>query len=325
MSEKKHNKDEHLDFDDLNQELNETSGESLDDLSEEFDDGFEHETSDEATEDHGFDDFALDDEMDSGADEGVQEKKTSGKPSLVDFVKANIIYIVGGIAVGGFAIYMIMGILFPSTPQQQRPQQQQTRNFGMSANAPGTEQPQSAPRQVQKVTNQSALPANSYVMNQGDFTKLLQGFQGVVEKQTKSLSNQLEVLHKDQSQVNKHASEDIAALTKQVYAITHDMSALEQQIKAVNVSMQKQQHTINQVTASLQKTQQQLGLLIAQKAANMQKLTLRAVVPGRAWMVDGAGNTVSVTTGDELPYYGKVTKIDSDKGQVIMSSGYVFK
>ena len=48
----------------------------------------------------------------------------------------------------------------------------------------------------------------------------------------------------------------------------------------------------------------------------MQKLTLRAVVPGRAWLVDGAGNTVSVTTGDVLPYYGKVTKIDSDKGPV---------
>ena len=324
MSEKKHNKDEQLEFDEATQGLGETSDENLDDLSEGFDYGFEQEGFTDSNENEGFDEFSLDDDMDDGV-ESVSNKKSSGKSGLMDLVKANLIYIIGGIAVGGFALYMIMGILFPSTPKQQRPEQAQTRNFGMSTHIPGTEQPKAAPRQVHKVTGQPALPANSYVMNQSDFTKLLQGFQGVVEKQTQSLTRQLEMVRKDQNQVNRRATENINSLAKQVLSITHDMSTLEQQIKAVNASVQKQQRTINQVTMSLKKTQQQLGLLIAQKAANMQKLTLRAVVPGRAWLVDGAGNTISVTTGNELPYYGKVTKINSDKGQVIMSSGYVFK
>ena len=325
MSEKKHNKDEQLDFDETTQGLDAVSDESLDDLSEGFDDGFEgDELLGEPEGDDGFDEFSLDDDID-GSDQVASQKKASGKPGLVDFIKANIIYIIGGIAVGGFAIYMIMGILFPATPQQQRPQQPQSRNFGMSANVPGTERPQSAPQQqVRKVTNAS-VPSDSYVMHKDDFTGLLHGFQSVVEKQTQTLSKQLEAMQKEQNQINQKANNNINSLAKQVYSITHDMGKLEGQIRVVNASMQKQQHTINEVTASLHKTQQQLGLLIAQKAANMQKLTLRAVVPGRAWLVDGAGNTVSVTINDELPYYGKVTKIDSSKGQVVMSSGYVFK
>jgi len=312
MSEKKNNKDEQLYFDEATQEADN----NLDNLSEDFNDSFEQEACSESSEDEDFDEFSFDNE----ATEALQKKKSSGKSGLIDLIKTNLIYIIGGIAVGGFALYMIVGILFPATPQQQQPQHPQNHSFGMSV---GTEHPKAAP-QVHKVTH-PALLANSYVMDQDDFTKLLQGFQGVVEKQTQLLSKQVATLRQSQNQINKKSADNIDTLAKRVDSITHNMSTLEHQIKVVNVSMQKQQHTINQVTVSLKETQQQLGLLIAQKAANMQKLTLRAVVPGRAWLVDGAGNTVSVTIGDVLPYYGKVTKIDSDKGQVVMSSGYVFK
>ena len=56
----------------------------------------------------------------------------------------------------------------------------------------------------------------------------------------------------------------------------------------------------------------------------MQKMTLRAVVPGRAWLVNGKGQTITISEGSEMPYYGKVLKIDNKSNTVTMSTGYIF-
>ena len=78
------------------------------------------------------------------------------------------------------------------------------------------------------------------------------------------------------------------------------------------------------MSQNIANTQSQLKVLIAEKAQSAQKLSLHAIVPGRAWLTDSNGKTISVSIGSELPYYGKVTKIDSSAGKVYMSSGYVF-
>ena len=68
----------------------------------------------------------------------------------------------------------------------------------------------------------------------------------------------------------------------------------------------------------------QLNLLVAQKTAQNDNLTLRAVIPGRAWLVDTQGRTYTVAEGDVVGNFGKVTQIDSTVGRVMTSSGYVF-
>jgi intracellular multiplication protein IcmG len=63
---------------------------------------------------------------------------------------------------------------------------------------------------------------------------------------------------------------------------------------------------------------------VAQKTAQSDNLSLRAVIPGRAWLVDTQGRTYTVTQGDLVGNFGKVVQIDADAGRVITSSGYVF-
>ena len=109
----------------------------------------------------------------------------------------------------------------------------------------------------------------------------------------------------------------LADQSKKINKLVDEMSKVSSNVMKINKSMT----TLKQ---SMIKTQVELKLVIAQKAADMQKLTLRAVVPGRAWLVNGKGQTVTVSVGTDMPYYGKVLKIDNKANTVTMSTGYIF-
>jgi len=49
--------------------------------------------------------------------------------------------------------------------------------------------------------------------------------------------------------------------------------------------------------------------------------SLRAIIPGRAWIDGSNGNSLSVTTGDSIPQYGIITQIDPESGTLATSSG----
>lgn len=50
---------------------------------------------------------------------------------------------------------------------------------------------------------------------------------------------------------------------------------------------------------------------------------VEAVVPGRAWLQGSDGETISVSIGSYLEGYGRVTRIDTEKGIVVTSSGHI--
>lgn len=54
-----------------------------------------------------------------------------------------------------------------------------------------------------------------------------------------------------------------------------------------------------------------------------EHLSVKAIVPGRAWIGSSLGFNRTVTVGDHLPGYGKVHKIDAANGRVVTSSGTV--
>lgn len=52
---------------------------------------------------------------------------------------------------------------------------------------------------------------------------------------------------------------------------------------------------------------------------------IRAIVPGRAWIVGSDGQSQSIAVGDNVPQYGTVQSIDADAGVVITTSGKTIK
>lgn len=52
---------------------------------------------------------------------------------------------------------------------------------------------------------------------------------------------------------------------------------------------------------------------------------VHAIIPGRVWLKDKDGNTITVTEGDKLDLYGTVLVIDANHGTVVTSSGTMLR
>ncbi|MDF2690152.1 MAG: hypothetical protein K0S29_7 [Gammaproteobacteria bacterium] len=311
-----------------------------------FDDDFDSSAEESPKESKQEADMLPGDEF---AMEESEEELPKAKAGLMDFIKANwLIIVIGGVgaAVAGYLTY---GILFPSAPPRPAVQVQQSQGFGLkpvvpepSKAASTSQTPASTPSQASTIANpamQTTAPAGSsqnpaasqmmttapvtptITMTQQDIKTLLQGFAKVVNESTQNIYSQmqnLQVLIQDVGQAS-------LAQQKQNTQIINALSNMQQSMQTLANSLNTYNKNMQNISLQLGKTQQQLALLLAEQSAQVQKLTLRAVVPGRAWLVDDEGNTTTVTVGTQLPNYGTVVNIDSGKGEVVMSTGYVFK
>ncbi len=122
-------------------------------------------------------------------------------------------------------------------------------------------------------------------------------------------------------------------------------------IRQLQAQVQQLTNALNQARAQQQQSNQSLMILVSQvqqltaqvKALTQPKLVkvgkaapkvdlapvitfqLRAVVPGRAWIVGSDGQSQSVAVGDHVDQYGTVQSIDADAGVVITTSGKTIK
>jgi hypothetical protein len=266
------------------------------------------------------------------------DSKPARSSGLVNFLKANFIFIIIGLIGVSVAGYMTYGILYPDQPPAQQVQQDQNKGFGLkpvvtpasqandksastsAAQAGNNSKPLNAPAAQPTMPVMSAVQPN-ITMTQQDMKTLMEGFAKVVDHNSQAIFAQLQnlqVLVQDVGQASLAQQKQSAQVAATLNSMSQNMQTLSADLAAYNKNMII-------VAQQLDKTQQQLALLLAEQTASVQKLTLRAVVPGRAWLVDEQGNTTTVTVGSELPNYGKVVDIDSDKSEVIMSTGFVFK
>lgn len=141
--------------------------------------------------------------------------------------------------------------------------------------------------------------------------------QAVIPADT-AILNQLSVLEKDEN--NNEIS--IGQLKRQLEDVRNQLiqaSVQQMQLsRAMNTLMGKMQKLVrttkggHQIT-SVKKTVPEPPLFFH----------LKAVVPGRAWIINNHGVSQSVSVGDSVPQYGIVKVVDADRGMVLMSSGKV--
>jgi len=150
----------------------------------------------------------------------------------------------------------------------------------------------------------------------------------ILKKEFSQVDQQLNLLAHQQLNLAKMQKqqqvEEVGSVNVMLKNQTKKMDLLSKKIDDLGAQFANMNKTLAGVNQSIVKTQVELKLVIAEKAAQAQKMTLRAVVPGRAWLVNGKGQTITISDGSELPYYGKVLKIDSKSNTVTMSTGYVF-
>lgn len=114
-----------------------------------------------------------------------------------------------------------------------------------------------------------------------------------------------------------------AKLTK----IAVQVDNLQYQFKHVLDIDRELYRKINEVEEKMRKAEE-AKKLAAEKKAPKKPLSvyyLRAVVDGRAWLVNPEGQSITVVVGENLTDYGKITNIFASQGLIATSSGRVIQ
>lgn len=325
------------------------SADKTNDINNEFEDDFSHDDSFDDLgdlKDDQLDDYDLSDTEEESSAEPTEENSESlpheegapledlplekpSKKGIVDLVKENWLFVGIGVVVIAIVAYLIYGVISPNNSAPAAAPQQQTQgSFQLPQQQ--AQQQQAAPSQTAGATqaNQPAGAASTQttaaatmqpiaspsetniVMSEADMKTLMKGFQNMVERNSASIQTSLQTIEANTNQANSN--------TQAINAIQSQFGDLSKKITSYNQNLAA-------VDKRLDTLQGELGVLLAQQTAQDEQLTLRAVVPGRAWLVDGKGRTISVVEGSQLGNFGTVTDIDVADGEVKTSSGYTFK
>lgn len=115
-----------------------------------------------------------------------------------------------------------------------------------------------------------------------------------VQQQLQGVASSVAAVSGTQAQVNA----TLVALTEEVKALSQQVSAA--QVKPVRASAPKPM----------------LKPIV---------FHLKALTPGRAWIMDNEAHSTSVKVGDQLARYGVINRIDVDQGLVLTSSGLTIR
>lgn len=121
-------------------------------------------------------------------------------------------------------------------------------------------------------------------------------------------------------------------LQSQVQSLTNALSQSRAQQQQLSQSVMLLAQQVQQLNTQVKTLAQPKPVKIAAPVPVVKKPTapvityqLRAVVPGRAWIVASDGQSQSVAVGDHVQQYGVVQSIDADAGVVITTSGKTIK
>jgi intracellular multiplication protein IcmG len=206
--------------------------------------------------------------------------------NILEHLKRKNIIIALVAIVGIFCVYKIIDVLFtPGVPHKTvAPRAEMPKPIQMQTQAPTAPMPVAA-------TNQMPVAAESVV-------------------------NRLNTL---EQQINTEQS-NLASVSNQINDLQSSISNVDSKISSLTASLQAMADIVAKQQASLAAKQAK------QKAINAAPKPIyyvKAMVPGRAWITTGNGETLTVSLGNNLPGYGRVEVIDPTQGTLITSSGAI--
>lgn len=156
---------------------------------------------------------------------------------------------------------------------------------------------------------------------------------------TQTLDNQATMLQEMNAMKAKMAS-----LEQTEVSLQNQVSTINNQLTTVNANINtiaEKLTVINQQMLDLRRVvQEQAERMVIVKEQARHRMSppkriyprgpsivyyLKAVIPGRAWLISTAGNTMTVRVGTPIPGYGVVRYIDAIQGRVLTSSGQLIR
>ncbi len=158
----------------------------------------------------------------------------------------------------------------------------------------------------------------------------------------KNASSQVATITAPQPTVNSMVQQQeakTAELTTKMSTIDQTLTQQQQTIDQIQTNMNTLQDsvaglntTVGTVSQQLTQLNDKLGKATAPKktiesgppAPPPITYVIKALVPGRAWLLASDGTMLSVAAGNAVPGHGVVNQIDLNTGQLFMSDGSVF-
>lgn len=116
----------------------------------------------------------------------------------------------------------------------------------------------------------------------------------------------------------------IRQLQRQVQQLDSSLSQSRMAQQQLNQSMMVLVGQLQKLTDEVKTLSHPKPVKVQQTAKPVEPVLtfqLRAIVPGRAWIVGSDGQSHSIAVGDKVPQYGNVQHINADEGVVITTSG----
>jgi intracellular multiplication protein IcmG len=226
-------------------------------------------------------------DLDSELEEDKAAESTiAPKPAVDPELRKKIIYVAGAI-LAFIILYKFVGSFFTSAPPSQDLQPK------MKPMAPS---PQSFSAPIP--TPQPALANNHQV---DDLTQKI-----------KELGQNNQVMH-----------EDLDAVRNQVGDMSNQVNELQNQISKISTDLMQLNETIAQLKTQAPRAVVRKSPVVHRRGPTRPSVTysIKAIIPGRAWLMSSNGSTITVSEGSAVPGYGVIKLIDPDQGKILTSSG----
>lgn len=158
------------------------------------------------------------------------------------------------------------------------------------------------------------------------------------------VSNDIQKLLSKMNQQEKQYQEKITALEKEIVIMrdqsadaTRRLSVAQNDLATLSRAIQELGNQVDILRVYQEREQirqQQAKTKASSKPAKKTEsvasdagtsLVVYAIIPGRAWLRQSNGKTITVTEGDTVGEYGRVLKIDASNGIVITTSGAMLR
>lgn len=139
-----------------------------------------------------------------------------------------------------------------------------------------------------------------------------------------------------QQTVNPQVQEQMAALHQNAKQNQENINQMQQELQTLRASLQQSESQQSQMNQDMTTLVNQVKKLNAEvKAAQPKKKVkkgpvapklvyyIKAIIPGRAWLINNFGQTTTVAVGNKLKQYGQVEAIDVQQGEIVTTSGKV--
>ncbi len=123
----------------------------------------------------------------------------------------------------------------------------------------------------------------------------------------------------------EHLNDVISAQQQSMSQMQASINALQESVGALNGSLTDLSSQMTDVLNKIpvKAVPRPKAAVITPVAPPRPVFSIRALVPGRAWLQSNDGQSITVIDGDQVPGYGSVQDIDLNAGQVVLSDGTI--